>query len=144
MLAGGKVQSDEGMIFYGHKQSTDGSVVHMGDNRTGEGEGDDEQIKIDLSAVPAEIDSIPVVVTIYEFAARGQSFANVLNAFVSLVNEDTGEEIARYELAGFGAETGLVFGRLDRQSDGWQFTAVGQPAAGGLQGIATSYGVNVG
>lgn len=144
LLKDGKVRSDADFIYFNNKQSTDGSVVHMGDNRTGEGDGDDEQIKIDLQAVPGDVNSIPVVVTIYEAGTRGQSFANVQNSFVRLVNEETGEEIARYDLNGFGSETGLVFGQLTRDSSGWQFTAVGQPASGGLSGIAASYGVNVG
>lgn len=138
-----RVRSDADFIYFNNKQSADGSVQHMGDNRTGEGDGDDEQIKINLSTVPGDVQSIPVTVTIYQATARNQSFANLSEAFVRLVNEETGEEVARYDLSGMGAEKSMVFGKLDRTADGWAFTAVGQPVAGEIGDLAASYGVNV-
>lgn len=143
LLSGGKVNSDAGFIYFNNKMSLDGSVVHQGDNRTGEGEGDDEKIDINLSTVSSEVDSIAIAVTIFDAANRGQTFADINSTFVRLVNSETDEEVARYDLTGYGAETGFIFGELKRTPDGWQFTAVGQPVAGELRGVAASYGVNV-
>ncbi|MGW8376711.1 TerD family protein [Streptomyces sp. ODS28] len=140
----GKVLSDAHFVFYNNLTSPDGSVQHTGDNLTGEGEGDDEAIKVDLSAVPAEVDRIVFPVSIHEAEARGQSFGQVRNAFIRVVNQEGGAELARYDLSEDAAsETAMVFGELYRRGDEWKFRAVGQGYASGLAGIAQDFGVNV-
>ena len=141
----GKVASDSHFIFFNNKTSPDGSVEHTGDNLTGEGEGDDEQIKVDLAKVPAEVDKIVFPVSIYEAEQRSQSFGQVRNAFIRIVNQAGGAEIARYDLTeDASTETAMVFGELYRNGADWKFRAVGQGYASGLRGIATDFGVNVG
>lgn len=143
--ADGKVLSDENFIFYRNKVSPDGSVVHQGDNLTGEGDGDDEQVKVDLSAVPAEVAKLVFAVTIHEAEERGQTFGQVSNAFMRIVNQDGEVEIARFDLSEDGAmETAMVFGEIYKNGDDWKFKAVEQGFAGGLGPLATGYGVNVG
>ncbi len=142
--AGGKVRSDADFIFFNQSTSADGSVQHMGDNTTGAGDGDDEVIKVDLSAVPAEVDKIAVSVTIHEAEARKQNFGMVSQAFVRVVNEADGAEIVRYDLSeDFSVETALIFGEVYRNSGEWKFRAVGQGFQGGLAAMAKNYGVNV-
>ncbi|WBO68418.1 MULTISPECIES: TerD family protein [Streptomyces] len=142
--ASGKVVSDQHFVFYNNLKSPDGSVEHTGDNLTGEGEGDDESIKVNLSAVPAEIAKIVFPVSIHEADVRGQSFGQVRNAFIRVVNEANGQEIARYDLSeDASTETAMVFGELYRHAGEWKFRAVGQGYASGLRGIAQDFGVNV-
>ncbi|TDC10941.1 TerD family protein [Streptomyces sp. 8K308] len=142
--ASGKVASDQHFVFYNNLTSPDGSVEHTGDNLTGEGEGDDEAIKVNLAAVPAEIASIVFPVSIHDAVARGQSFGQIRNAFIRVVNQANGAEIARYDLSEDAAtETAMIFGELYRHGAEWKFRAVGQGYASGLAGIATDYGVNV-
>lgn len=120
-----------------------GSVSHTGDNRTGEGEGDDESIKVDLSKVPADVQTLAVTVTIHDYEARKQSFGQVANAFIRIVNEDTGAEVVRYDLTeDYSTETAMVFGELYRHNGDWKFRAVGQGYAGGLGAMAAQYGLN--
>ena len=140
----GKVLSDSHFVFYNNLTSPDGSVQHTGDNLTGEGEGDDEVIKVNLTAVPAEVTRIVFPVSIHEATARGQSFGQVRNAFIRVVNDANGQEIARYDLSEDAAtETAMIFGELYRRDSEWKFRAVGQGYASGLAGIAQDFGVNV-
>ncbi|MER5544250.1 TerD family protein [Streptomyces sp. NPDC002589] len=140
----GKVVSDRHFVFYNNLTSPDGSVEHTGDNLTGEGEGDDESIKVNLVAVPAEVDRIVFPVSIHDADARGQSFGQVRNAFIRVVNQSGGAELARYDLSeDASTETAMVFGELYRNGTEWKFRAVGQGYASGLAGIAGDFGVNV-
>ncbi|WP_353648768.1 TerD family protein [Nakamurella sp. A5-74] len=139
-----KVLSDKHFIFFNNLKSPDGSVEHTGDNLTGEGDGDDEAIKVDLQAAPAEISSIVFPVSIYEADARSQSFGQVRNAFIRVVDQANGTELARYDLSeDASTETAMVFGELYRSGVEWKFRAVGQGYASGLSGIARDFGVNV-
>lgn len=140
----GKVLSDQHFIFFNNKVSPCGSVVHQGDNRTGAGEGDDEQIKIDLKKVPADVKKIVFSVTIYDAEARKQNFGMVSNSFMRVVNEDNNAEIARFDLSeDASTETAMIFGELYRNNDEWKFKAVGQGFAGGLSALASQHGVSV-
>ncbi|HVQ08259.1 MAG TPA: TerD family protein [Allosphingosinicella sp.] len=139
----GKVRSDADFIFYNQLKSADGSVEHTGDNLTGEGEGDDEAIKVDLSRVPAEIQKIAVAVTIHDADNRRQNFGMVQNAFIRVVNDSDNKEIARYDLSeDYSTETALIFGEVYRHGAEWKFRAVGQGFQGGLAPLARNYGVN--
>ena len=140
----GKVLSDKHFVFFNNLKSPDGSVEHTGDNLTGEGEGDDEQIKVNLTAVPAEVAKIVFPVSIYDAENRQQNFGQVRNAFIRIVNQANNSEIARYDLTeDASTETAMVFGELYRHGSEWKFRAVGQGYASGLAGIASDYGVNV-
>ena len=142
LKADGKVRADSDFIFYNQLKSTDGSVEHTGDNRTGEGDGDDEAIKIDLSKVPAEIDKIAITVTIHEADVRKQNFGQVRNAFIRLVNQDNNNEVVRYDLAeDASTETAMIFAELYRNGAEWKFRAVGQGFNGGLKPLAESFGL---
>ncbi|MFD6325278.1 TerD family protein [Streptomyces sp. NPDC058442] len=142
--ASGKVVSDQHFVFYNNLRSPDGSVEHTGDNLTGEGEGDDESIKVNLTAVPTEVAKIVFPVSIHEAEVRGQSFGQVRNAFIRVVNQAGGQEIARYDLSeDASSETAMVFGELYRHGGEWKFRAVGQGYASGLHGIAQDFGVHV-
>ena len=141
----GKILSDSHFIFFNNLKSADGSVEHTGDNLTGEGEGDDEQIKINLAGVPADVAKVVFPVSIYEAESRQQSFGQVRNAFIRVVNQAGGTEIARYDLSeDASTETAMIFGELYRNGPDWKFRAVGQGYSSGLRGIAQDYGVNVG
>jgi tellurium resistance protein TerD len=141
----GKVRSDADFVFYNNKTGADGAVEHQGDNRTGEGDGDDEQVKIDLSKVPADVKKLVFAVTIHEADDRGQNFGQVSNAFMRVINQDGDAELARYDLSeDYSTETALVFGELYRHGDEWKFKAVGAGFAGGLNALAASHGVNMG
>lgn len=142
--ADGKVLSDQHFVFFNNAKSPDGSVVHQGDNRTGEGEGDDEQVKISLGTVPADVQKAIFAVTIYEAESRKQNFGMVSNAYIRIVNEDNNAEIARYDLSeDASTETAMVFGELYRHNGEWKFKAVGQGFAGGLSALAIQHGVSV-
>jgi tellurium resistance protein TerD len=142
--AEGKVTNDGNFVFFNNLKSPDGSVEHTGDNLTGEGEGDDEQIKVNLAAVPADVDKIVFPVSIYEAENRQQSFGQVRNAFIRVVNQADNTELARYDLSeDASTETAMVFGELYRNGAEWKFRAVGQGYASGLRGIAQDFGVNV-
>ena len=143
--AAGKILSDQHFIFFNNLKSPDGSVEHTGDNLTGEGEGDDEVIKVNLAGVPGEIDKIVVAVSIYDAESRGQSFGQVRNAFIRVVNQADNVEIARYDLSEDASnETAMIFGEVYRNEAEWKFRAVGQGYSTGLAGIARDFGVNVG
>jgi len=139
-----KIRSDADFIFYNQLKSADGSVEHTGDNTTGEGEGDDEQIKVDLNRVPPEVQKVSVAVTIHDADARRQNFGMVANAFIRVVNEANNNEIARYDLSeDASTNTAMIFGELYRHGAEWKFRAVGQGYDGGLGPLARNFGVNV-
>ena len=140
----GKVSSQDDFVFFGNRVHTSGSVEHMGDNRTGDVDGDDEQIKVDLSKVPANISRIVFTVTIYDAEVRNQNFGQVNNAFVRIVDAATNAELIRYDLCeDFSIETAVVFGELYRNGAEWKFNAIGSGFQGGLAALCNSYGVEV-
>ena len=140
----GKVRSDSDFIFYNNLKSSDGSVVHSGDNRTGEGEGDDETVSIDLTKVPADVDKVVLGVTIHDAESRRQNFGMVGKAFIRCVNAGNNQEIARYDLSEDSSTEGaMIFGEVYRNGADWKFRAIGQGFAGGLGPLARNYGVNV-
>lgn len=140
----GKVSKPEDFVFYGNLNHPSGAVSHCGDNLTGAGDGDDEQIKIDLLKVPAEITKIDFTVTIHEAEARRQNFGQINNSFIRIYNEETGEEILRYDLGeDFSIETAAVFGELYKHGDEWKFNAIGSGYQGGLAALCGSFGVDV-
>ena len=140
----GKVRSDADFIFFNNLKSSDGSVEHTGDNRTGEGDGDDEVIKVDLSKVPADVSKVVFCAVIYDGQARNQNFGQVANAYIRIVNTQGGAEVARYDLSeDSSTETAMIFGELYKNNGEWKFRAVGQGFAGGLGPLAASYGVAV-
>ena len=139
----GKVRNDLDFIFYNNLRSTDGSVEHTGDNRTGKGDGDDELIKIKLDKIPADVAKLVFVVTIHDAAVRRQNFGQIEGAFIRLVNDDTQIEVARYDLTeDASTETAMLFGELYRHNGEWKFRAVGQGYAGGLASVCAQYGIN--
>ncbi len=141
--ADGKRPTDKEFIFYGNLVHASESVKHMGDNLTGEGDGDDEQIQIDLSKVPANIEKIAFTVTIYEADSRRQNFGQVSNAFIRIVNEATGEEMIRYDLGeDFSIETAIVVGELYRNNGEWKFNAIGSGFQGGLAALCGHFGID--
>ena len=140
----GKVLSDKHFIFFNNKTSPDGSVEHAGDNLTGQGDGDDETIKVNLLAVPAEVDRIVFPVSVYDGEARSQGFGQVRNAFIRVINNAGGAEITRYDLSeDASTETAMLFGELYRNGVEWKFRAVGLGYSTGLSGIASDFGVSV-
>ena len=142
--ASGKVRSDADFIFYNQPKSDNGAVAHQGDNRTGAGEGDDEVIEVNLSAVPADVDKIAITVTIHDADARRQNFGQVSSAFIRCVNADTNVEIARFDLSeDASVETAMIFGEVYRHNGEWKFKAIGQGFKGGLTALAQHFGVNV-
>ncbi len=139
-----KIKSDQYFVFFNNLRSPDGSIEHLGDNLTGGGDGDDEQVKVDLSAVPPDVSSVVFAVSIYEGDSRQQSFGQVRNAFIRVVNQADSAELARYDLTeDASTETAMVFGELYRNGPEWKFRAIGQGYASGLAGIARDFGVNI-
>lgn len=139
----GKVSSQADFVFFGNLKHTSGAVEHLGDNLTGEGEGDDEQLKVNLSLIPANITRIVFTVTIYEAEARRQNFGQINNAFIRICNDDTGEEILRYDLGeDFSIETGAIFGELYKHSGEWKFNAIGSGYQGGLAALCANFGID--
>ena len=140
----GKVSNDADFVFYGNLKHASGSVEHMGDNLTGVGDGDDEQIKVDLSKVPANIEKIGFTVTIYESDVRNQNFGQVDNAYIHIMDEANNTELIRYDLGeDFSIETAVVVGELYRNNGEWKFNAIGSGFQGGLKALCQNYGVNV-
>ena len=128
--ANGKVRKDEDFVFYGNLQDPSGAVVHQGDNLTGAGEGDDEQIMVDLSRIPQEIQKLVFVVNIYDASVRGQHFGMIRNAFIRLVDMKNGSELCRFNLTeDYSGMTGLVVGEIYRRAGEWKFNAIGQGVA---------------
>ncbi|MCI4066017.1 TerD family protein [Micromonospora sp. R77] len=143
--AAGRIISDEHFVFFNNLVSPDGSVEHTGDNLTGEGDGDDESIKVNLAGMSAETDRVVITVSIYDADSRGQSFGQVRNAYIRILNQADGAELARYDLSeDASTETAMIFGELYRHGGDWKFRAVGQGYVSGLAGIARDFGVNVG
>lgn len=140
----GKVRQDADFIFYHQLNSLCGSVEHTGDNRTGDGDGDDEALKINLEKVPVYIKRIVLCVTIDDAVARNQNFGQVSEAFMRVVNLDDDVEIVRFDLSeDYSTETAMIFGEIYRHNDEWKFKAVGQGFAGGLEAMCNQFGVNV-
>lgn len=140
----GKVHNDLDFIFYNNLKHSSGAIEHMGDNLTGDGDGDDEQIKIDLSLVPENISKIDFTVTIHEAVERNQNFGQVSNAYVRIVNSETNEEILKYDLGeDFSIETAIVVGEIYRHNGEWKFNAIGSGFQGGLAALCKNFGLNV-
>lgn len=139
-----RVRSDADFIFYNQLTSQCGSVKHLGDNRTGSGDGDDEAIEITLDTVPSDIQKVSFTVTIYDAPERRQNFGMVKNAYIRVVNAETNQEIGRYDLSEDASiETAMIFGEIYRHNTEWKFRAVGQGYQGGLRALALNYGVNL-
>lgn len=137
-----KTNTQEDFIFYGNLKHASDAVEHTGDNRTGAGDGDDEQIIVDLSLVPANISKIAFTVTIYEADKRRQNFGQVSNAYIHILDTNTNEEIIRYDLGeDFSIETALVVGEIYRHNGEWKFNAVGSGFQGGLAALCHNYGI---
>jgi tellurium resistance protein TerD len=142
--ADGRVLSDQHFVFFNNTRSPDGAIEHSGDNVTGEGAGDDEQIRVDLTGAPATLDRVVFPVSIYDAETRGQNFGQVRNAFIRVMNQAGEAEITRYDLSeDASTETAMVFGEVYRNGAEWKFRAVGQGYASGLAGIARDFGVNI-
>lgn len=140
----GKCPTDKEFVFYGNLTHTSESVKHMGDNLTGQGEGDDEQIQIDLSRIPANLTKIAFTVTIYDAETRRQNFGQVSNSFIRIVDGSTNTELIRYDLGeDFSIETAVVVGELYRHNGEWKFNAIGSGFQGGLAALCTHYGIDV-
>ncbi|MDT0199028.1 MULTISPECIES: TerD family protein [unclassified Acinetobacter] len=139
-----KVRGETDFIFYNQTRSPEGSVEHTGDNRTGEGDGDDEAVKINLAKVPADVQKIAITVTIHDAESRGQNFGQVQNAFIRVVNDQTNVEIVRFDLnEDYSTETAMIFGELYRHNSEWKFRAVGQGYNGGLRAMCSQYGISI-
>ena len=144
LTATGKVRGDHDFIFYNQLKSQDSSVEHTGDNRSGQGDGDDETLLVDLSKVSPEIEKIAITVTIHDAQARGQNFGQVQNAFIRVVNDQTNVEIVRFDLnEDYSTETAMIFGELYRHNGEWKFRAVGQGYNGGLRAMCGQYGISI-
>lgn len=142
LTASGKVGVQEDFVFYGNLNNPSGSVKHLGDNRTGAGEGDDEQIQITLSAIPEQYTRVAFTATIYDADTRRQNFGQVSNAYIRIINTDNGEELMRYDLGeDFSIETAVVFGELYKNGTEWKFNAIGSGYQGGLAALCANYGV---
>ena len=140
----GKVESDSNFIFYNNPQDAAASVIYAGDNRTGEGEGDDESVTIEFDKIPAYVEKIAVTVTIYDAVARAQNFGQVQNAFVRLVDKQSGAELLRFDLGeDYSTETAIVFAEVYRHNGEWKFSAVGSGFNGGLEALCRQYGLSV-
>lgn len=141
--ANGKCPTEKEFIFYGNLEHSSGAVKHMGDNLTGEGEGDDEQIEVDLTLVPANIERIAITVTIYDADTRRQNFGQVSNSYCRIVDENTGAEIVRFDLGeDFSIETAVVVGELYKHGNEWKFNAIGSGFQGGLAALCAHYGID--
>ena len=140
----GTVISNDYFIFFNQTRSPDGAIEHLGDNRTGEGAGDDEVVAVDLAAAPAPLDKVVFVTSIYDAETSGITFGQVRNAYIRVVNAADNSELARYDLSeDASVETAMVFGELYRHGAEWKFRAIGQGYSSGLSGIAKDYGVNL-
>lgn len=142
--ANGKVRSDEDFIFFNNLEGANGAVVHTGDNLTGDGDGDDEQIKITLDKFPSDVERVAFVITIHEAENRNQNFGQVSNAFVRVVDHSKNEELARFDLGeDFSIETALICGELYKHNNEWKFSAIGSGYQGGLAAVCRDFGVSV-
>ncbi|SHL06341.1 TerD family protein [Actinacidiphila paucisporea] len=144
LCGNGRVLGDDFFVFYNNLKSPEGSVEHTGDDLTGGSGGDDETILVDLTLVPPQVDKIVFPVSIYDADARVQTFGQVSDAYIRVLNQSDGAELARYDLTeDASTETAMIFGELYRYGGEWKFRAVGQGYASGLRGIALDFGVNV-
>ena len=144
VTSSGKVSKTEDFVFYGNLLHPSGAVQHLGDNLTGKGDGDDEQIKVNLSQIPENIVKIAFTVTIYEAEERYQNFGQINNAFIRIYNEENGQELLQYDLdEDFSIETAVVFGELYKHNGEWKFNAIGSGYQGGLAALCEHYGVDV-
>ena len=142
--ANGKCPTEKEFVFYGNLKHLSGAVNHMGDNLTGAGEGDDEQIQVDLTKIPANVEKIAFTVTIYEADQRRQNFGQVSNSFIRIVDDTSGRELIRYDLGeDFSIETAVVVGELYRYNGEWKFNAIGSGFQGGLAALCGHYGIEV-
>ena len=140
----GRCPTEKEFIFYGNLTHPSESIKHMGDNLTGEGEGDDEQIFVDLTKIPANVSKVAFTVTIYEAESRGQNFGQVSNSFIRIVDESTGQELIHYDLGeDFSIETAVVVGELYKHNGEWKFNAIGSGFQGGLAALCGHYGIQV-
>ncbi|MCK3866124.1 TerD family protein [Pseudomonas sp. B329] len=141
----GKVLDDNSFIFYNNKKSADGSVEHLGDNRSGAGEGDDEQVVVKLAALHPLVKKLVFAVTIHDAETRKQTFGQVANSFIRVLNKADGKELARFDLSeDASTETAMIFGELYRSGEEFKFKAIGQGFAGGLKPLAEAHGVSIG
>lgn len=144
LLTSGKAAAESDFVFYGNASDAAGAVHYSGDNRTGEGSGDDESMLVDLTKIPATVDRISFAATIYDADTRIQNFGMVENAYIRILDQDTGEELCRYDLGeDFSTETAIVAGELYRHNGEWKFNAVGSGFSGGLRSLCSQYGINV-
>ena len=140
----GKCPTEKEFIFYGNLEHASGAVKHMGDNLTGEGEGDDEQIEVTLPDIPSNVERIAFTVTIYDSDVRRQNFGQVSNSFIRIVDMATDTELIRYDLGeDFSIETAVVVGELYRHNGEWKFNAIGSGFQGGLAALCGHYGIDV-
>ncbi|MBE6025181.1 MAG: TerD family protein [Cellulosilyticum sp.] len=140
----GRTNHDEDFIFYNNLESRNKAVIHAGDNRTGEGDGDDEQISLEFDKMPADVERMAVTVTIYEAMERGQNFGQVSNAYVRVLDAATGEELIHYDLGeDFSIETAITVCEIYRHNGEWRFSAVGSGFQGGLASLCKNYGLDV-
>ena len=140
----GKCPTEKEFIFYGNLEHQSGSVVHLGDNRTGDGDGDDEQITVELNMVPANVERIAFTVTIYDAESRRQNFGQVSNAYIHIQDMVTGADLIRYDLGeDFSIESAIVVGELYRHNGEWKFNAIGSGFQGGLAALCGHYGIDV-
>ena len=140
----GKVNADTDFVFYNNLKHSSGAVEHLGDNLTGEGDGDDEQVKVDLSLVPQNISKIAFTVTIHEALERRQNFGQVSNSYVRVIDEATNQELLNYELGeDFSIETAIVVCEIYRHNGEWKFNALGSGFEGGLEALCKNFGVNI-
>ena len=141
---GGRLSGKKDVVYFGNLKHPSGAIVHTGDNLTGEGEGDDEQILVDLTAVPADYDKLVFVVNIYDCESRKQDFGMIANAFIRICDERTGEEFCRYNLSeSYAGMTAMIFGEIYRYNGEWKFNAIGSGYSGGLAALGKAYGVNI-
>lgn len=141
----GKVSGGEDFVFYNNTTGGNGSIVHSGDNLTGDGDGDDEAVKVAIKEIPASVEKVSFTVTIHDAEARNQNFGMISNAFIRIVNEETNEELIRYDLGeDFSIETAVVVGELYRHNGEWKFSAVGSGYQGGLAALCSDFGLQIG
>ena len=141
--ADGKATRPEDFVFYGNLKHPSEAVIHMGDNLTGEGEGDDEQVFVELAKIPANVEKIAFTVTIYDYETRRQNFGQVSNAFIRVVDDETNTELIRYDLGeDFSIETAVVVGEIYKHNNEWKFNAIGSGFQGGLGALCANYGID--
>lgn len=140
----GKCKNEKDFIYFGNLQASNGSIIHTGDNLTGEGDGDDEVIKIDISKIDTSIEKVVFTITIYDAKTRNQNFGQVTNAFIRVVDESSNTEVIRYDLSeDFSIETSVIVGEMYRHNGEWKFNAMGNGVKGEISELCRQYGINV-